>query len=96
MGFASGFVHDYDQLLVCRTLLGFVKAGHWPCGIKRRFRSFTPGCQSACRRARFGRHIDETFDQGIAMAGCPANDCLSDALGVLAPIDCCATSDSQD
>src|SRR5918996_2978068 len=34
MGFASGFVESYDQLLVCRTLLGFFEAGHWPCGIK--------------------------------------------------------------
>ena len=34
MGFASGFVQDYDQLLLCRTLLGFFEAGHWPCGIK--------------------------------------------------------------
>src|SRR5688500_14033042 len=34
MGFASGFVENYDQLLICRTLLGFFEAGHWPCGIK--------------------------------------------------------------
>ena len=33
-GFASGFVESYDQLLVCRVLLGFFEAGHWPCGIK--------------------------------------------------------------
>jgi ACS family hexuronate transporter-like MFS transporter len=34
MGVMSGFVENYDQLLVCRTLLGFFEAGHWPCGIK--------------------------------------------------------------
>ena len=34
IGFASGLVESYDQLLVCRTLLGFFEAGHWPCGIK--------------------------------------------------------------
>ncbi|MCI0333931.1 MAG: MFS transporter [Planctomycetes bacterium] len=34
MGFLSGFVENYEQLLVCRTLLGFFEAGHWPCGIK--------------------------------------------------------------
>ncbi len=34
MGFMSGFVENYEQLLVCRTLLGFFEAGHWPCGIK--------------------------------------------------------------
>ncbi|RIK80585.1 MAG: hypothetical protein DCC67_09225 [Planctomycetota bacterium] len=34
MGFASGFVRNYEQLLYCRTLLGFFEAGHWPCGIK--------------------------------------------------------------
>lgn len=34
MGFMSGFAENYEQLLVCRTLLGFFEAGHWPCGIK--------------------------------------------------------------
>jgi ACS family hexuronate transporter-like MFS transporter len=34
MGFASGMVADYQQLLACRTLLGFFEAGHWPCGVK--------------------------------------------------------------
>ncbi len=33
-GFATGFVKSYDGLLVCRTLLGFFEAGHWPCGIR--------------------------------------------------------------
>ena len=34
MGLASGLTENYDQLLACRTLLGFFEAGHWPCGIK--------------------------------------------------------------
>lgn len=34
MGFASGFSQNYHQLLLCRTMLGFFEAGHWPCGIK--------------------------------------------------------------
>jgi len=33
-GFATGFVEDYDQLLICRMLLGFFEAGHWPCAIR--------------------------------------------------------------
>src|SRR6187431_1479481 len=33
-GFVTGFVQDYDQLLICRTLLGFFEAGHWPCAIR--------------------------------------------------------------
>jgi ACS family hexuronate transporter-like MFS transporter len=33
-GFLTGFVKDYDELLVCRTLLGFFEAGHWPCAIR--------------------------------------------------------------
>jgi ACS family hexuronate transporter-like MFS transporter len=33
-GFVTGFVKDYDQLLLCRTLLGFFEAGHWPCAIR--------------------------------------------------------------
>jgi ACS family hexuronate transporter-like MFS transporter len=33
-GFATGFVKSYDQLLLCRTFLGFFEAGHWPCAIR--------------------------------------------------------------
>ena len=33
-GFATGLVHTYDGLLVCRTVLGFFEAGHWPCALK--------------------------------------------------------------
>jgi MFS family permease len=34
VGFATGLVKTYDELLVCRTLLGFFEGGHWPCAIK--------------------------------------------------------------
>jgi MFS transporter, ACS family, hexuronate transporter len=33
-GFATGFVRTYEELLVCRTLLGFFEAGHWPCAVR--------------------------------------------------------------
>jgi ACS family hexuronate transporter-like MFS transporter len=33
-GFATGLVHDYKGLLICRTVLGFLEAGHWPCAVK--------------------------------------------------------------
>ena len=33
VGFATGFVWDYSSLLVCRTMLGFFEAGHWPCAL---------------------------------------------------------------
>lgn len=33
-GFVTGFVRNYDELLVCRTLLGFFEAGHWPCAVR--------------------------------------------------------------
>src|SRR5205823_3023391 len=33
-GFATGFVHSYAGLLVCRALLGLFESGHWPCGLK--------------------------------------------------------------
>jgi MFS transporter, ACS family, hexuronate transporter len=33
-GFVTGFVKSYDELLVCRMLLGFFEAGHWPCAIR--------------------------------------------------------------
>ncbi|GEP41574.1 MFS transporter [Brevifollis gellanilyticus] len=37
MGMISGWTKDYEQLLVCRTLLGFFEAGHWPCALKTTF-----------------------------------------------------------
>ena len=33
-GFLTGFVTGYNELLVCRILLGLFEAGHWPCAIK--------------------------------------------------------------
>ena len=37
MGMATGWSHGFSGLLVCRTLLGFFEAGHWPCAIKTTF-----------------------------------------------------------
>ncbi|MCA1963060.1 MAG: MFS transporter [Prosthecobacter sp.] len=37
MGMISGWTADYMQLLLCRTLLGFFEAGHWPCALKTTF-----------------------------------------------------------
>src|SRR4030095_8363487 len=34
VGFATGFSRTYEDLWICRTLLGFFEGGHWPCGIK--------------------------------------------------------------
>ena len=34
VGFATGFVRDYSELLGCRVALGFFEAGHWPCALK--------------------------------------------------------------
>ena len=34
MGFQTGFVGTYSDLLLCRLLLGFFEAGHWPCALK--------------------------------------------------------------
>ena len=33
-GLATGFVHNEQELLWCRMLLGFFEAGHWPCAIR--------------------------------------------------------------
>jgi len=41
-GFATGLIRDYPSLLVCRTLLGFFEAGHWPCAIKTTQRLLDP------------------------------------------------------
>jgi ACS family hexuronate transporter-like MFS transporter len=37
MGIASGWSNGYLGLLVCRTVLGFFEAGHWPCALKTTF-----------------------------------------------------------
>lgn len=37
MGMATGWAQGYTGLLVCRTLLGFFEAGHWPCALKTTF-----------------------------------------------------------
>jgi MFS transporter, ACS family, hexuronate transporter len=34
VGFVTGFSESPEQLLICRTLLGFFEGGHWPCGVK--------------------------------------------------------------
>jgi ACS family hexuronate transporter-like MFS transporter len=37
MGVVSGFSQGFTGLLVCRGLLGFFEAGHWPCALKTTF-----------------------------------------------------------
>ncbi len=37
MGMATGWSHGFSGLLMCRMLLGFFEAGHWPCAIKTTF-----------------------------------------------------------
>lgn len=34
MGFITGLSQGYTALLVCRALLGFFEAGHWPCALR--------------------------------------------------------------
>ena len=34
MGFATGLMHTFTGLLICRVLLGLFEGGNWPCGIK--------------------------------------------------------------
>src|SRR5687767_5728641 len=41
-GFATGLVHSYSGLVVCRTLLGLFEAGHWPCAVKATQRLLEP------------------------------------------------------
>lgn len=46
MGFATGFIESYSELLTCRTLLGFFEAGHWPCAVKTTQRLLAPADRS--------------------------------------------------
>ena len=34
MGFLTGWARDYDDLIACRSLLGFFESAHWPCGLR--------------------------------------------------------------
>ena len=34
VGVLTGFSRGYGSMLVCRTLLGFFEAGHWPCALR--------------------------------------------------------------
>lgn len=36
-GMATGWTQGFTGMLVCRTLLGFFEAGHWPCAVKTTF-----------------------------------------------------------
>ncbi len=42
MGYCTGWVESYPAMLVCRTLLGFFEAGHWPCALKTTQRIMSP------------------------------------------------------
>jgi ACS family hexuronate transporter-like MFS transporter len=46
VGFATGLVHSYRGLIVCRTMLGLFEAGHWPCALKTTQRLLNPGDRS--------------------------------------------------
>lgn len=37
IGMLTGYAHDFNSLLICRALLGFFEAGHWPCAVKTTF-----------------------------------------------------------
>lgn len=37
VGFATGLTEGFGGLLLCRGLLGFFEAGHWPCALKTTF-----------------------------------------------------------
>ncbi len=45
-GFATGMVRTYEELAVCRVLLGFFEAGHWPCAVKVTQRLLEPSDRS--------------------------------------------------
>ncbi len=42
MGIASAHTRTYDELLICRVLLGLFEAGHWPCALKTTFALLQP------------------------------------------------------
>lgn len=42
VGVATGFARDYEELFLCRSLLGFFEAGHWPCALKTTLRLLEP------------------------------------------------------
>lgn len=55
MGYLTAHSHGFDQLLVCRTLLGFFESAHWPCALKTTRRLLEPR--------------DRAFGNGILQSG---------------------------
>ena len=41
-GAATAYSRSYDQLFVCRVLLGFFEAAHWPCALRTTQRLLAP------------------------------------------------------
>lgn len=46
VGFLTGFVHDYPELLACRFLLGLTEAGHVSCSVRTTQRLLDPAERS--------------------------------------------------
>jgi ACS family hexuronate transporter-like MFS transporter len=55
VGFATAFVNSYEELMVCRLLLGFLEAGQWPCALTTIQRTLT--------------RKDRTLGNGILQSG---------------------------
>jgi ACS family hexuronate transporter-like MFS transporter len=58
-GIATSFAQNYQQLLICRTLLGFFEASHWPCALQTIQRLL----------ARRDRHLGNSILQSGASVG---------------------------
>ena len=41
-GAATAYSRSYEQLFVCRVLLGFFEAAHWPCALRTTQRLLAP------------------------------------------------------
>jgi ACS family hexuronate transporter-like MFS transporter len=41
-GFATGWARGYNDLMICRVLLGFFEAGQWPCALTASQRLLSP------------------------------------------------------
>ena len=77
VGFATGWVTDYTQLLYCRVLLGFFEAGQWPCALVTAQRMLS----------RRDRPLGNSLIQSGASLGAIATPAIVLVLGRFAPGD---------
>lgn len=79
-GFLTGFARDYNELLVCRILLGLFEAANWPCALKT-----TQQILSAAERALGNGMLQSGTAIGAVITPLVVQACLDLGMGWRVP-----------